>query len=57
MAYPSNWNKDENISTSDNGTQLGLVRFGTPFKNSSDRFSGNLDIKVDNITDIQPDAG
>jgi hypothetical protein len=53
-AYSSNWNKDENISTSDNSTKLYLVRFGTPFKNSSDTFSDNLDIKVDNITDNQP---
>ncbi len=56
MQYPSDWHKEENVSSgSDNNSMLvNVVRFSSPFKNTSDTTSESLDIKVDNISDIKP---
>jgi len=57
MIFPSNWNKEENLSEggSNYGKLVDVVRFSPPFENNnSDKSSENLDIKVDNISDIQP---
>ncbi len=56
MQYPSNWHKVENDSSgSDNNSMLvDVVKFTSHSKNASDTFSENLDLKVDNISDIQP---
>jgi eukaryotic-like serine/threonine-protein kinase len=56
MQYPSNWQKEENLSSdSDNDRMLvDVVKFNSPTKNASDTFSGSLDLKIDNISDIQP---
>ena len=55
IQYPFNWDKQENISSSDkNSTLTDLVRFISPFKNSSDTVAERFDIKVDNISNIQP---
>lgn len=53
--YPSNWDKQENISSSyNNSTLTDLVTFSSPFKNNSDTIAQNFDVKIDNISDIQP---
>ncbi len=56
MQYPSNWHKEENVSSaSDNNSMLvDVVKFISPTKNASDTFSESLDLKIDNISDIQP---
>jgi eukaryotic-like serine/threonine-protein kinase len=55
MQYPSNWHKEENLSSSDNNSMLvDVVKFSSPTKNASDTFSESLDLKIDNISDIQP---
>jgi len=56
MQYPSEWHKEENVSGgSDNKSMLvDVVRFSSPSKNTSDKFSESLDLRVDNISDIQP---
>ncbi len=56
MQYPSDWHKEENVSSgSDNNSMLvNVVRFSSPFKNTSDTTSESLDIKVDNISNIKP---
>ncbi len=56
MQYPSNWHKEENVSSgSDNNSKLvDVVKFISPTKNASETFSESLDLKVDNISDIQP---
>ncbi|MGB8938130.1 MAG: PsbP-related protein [Candidatus Nitrosopolaris sp.] len=56
MQYPSNWQKEENVSSgSDNKSMLvDVVKFISPTKNASDSSSESLDIKIDNISDIQP---
>ncbi len=56
MQYPSNWHKEENGSSGhDNSSMLvDVVRFSSPSKNASDTFSERLDLKVDNISDMQP---
>jgi len=56
MQYPSNWHKEENLSSgSDNNSRLvDVVKFSSPTKNASDTFSESLDLKIDNISDIQP---
>jgi eukaryotic-like serine/threonine-protein kinase len=57
MIFPSNWNKEQNLSEggSNYGKLVDIVRFSPPFENNnSDKSSENLDIKVDNISDIQP---
>jgi hypothetical protein len=55
IQYPSNWDKQENIkSSSGNSTLVDLVTFSSPFKNNSDTIAQNLDVKIDNISDIQP---
>lgn len=56
MKYPSNWHKAENLSSGhDNNSMLvDVVRFSSPSKNFSDTFSQSLDLKIDNISDIQP---
>jgi serine/threonine-protein kinase len=57
MLYPANWNKEQNISGSNsNSSKLAdIVRFSPPFENNnSDKSSENFDVKVDNISDIQP---
>jgi eukaryotic-like serine/threonine-protein kinase len=56
MQYPSNWHKEENLSSgSDNNSMLvDVVKFSSPTKNASDTLSESLDLKIDNISDIQP---
>jgi hypothetical protein len=57
MIFPSNWNKEQNLGEggSNYGKLVDIVRFSPPFENNnSDKSSENLDIKVDNISDIQP---
>jgi eukaryotic-like serine/threonine-protein kinase len=56
MQYPSDWHKEDNVSAgSDNNSMLvDVVKFSSPSKNASDTFSESLDLKVDNISDIQP---
>ncbi len=56
IQYPSDWHKEENVSSSsDNNSMLiDVVKFSSPSRNASDPFSESLDIKVDNISDIQP---
>ena len=56
MQYPSNWHKEENLSSgSDNNSMIvDVVKFSSPTKNASDTFSESLDLKIDNISDIQP---
>jgi len=56
MQYPSNWHKEQNLSSgSDNDSMLvDVVKFSSPAKNASDTFSESLDLKIDNISDIQP---
>lgn len=56
MQYPSAWHKEENVTSgSDNNSMLvDVVKFSSPSKNASDTFSESLDLKVDNISDIQP---
>jgi serine/threonine-protein kinase len=54
ILYPSNWEKQENTSSSnDNSTLADLVAFSPPFKNNSD-IVGKLIVQVDNISDIKP---
>lgn len=56
MQYPSNWHKEENVSSgSDNNSMLvDVVKFISPTKNASDTSSESFDLKIDNISDIQP---
>jgi eukaryotic-like serine/threonine-protein kinase len=55
MQYPSNWQKEDNLSGSENNSMLvDVVKFSSPTKNASDTFSESLDLKIDNISDIQP---
>lgn len=56
MQYPSNWHKEENVSSGSdkNSTLVDVVKFDSPSKNASDAFSESLDLKVDNISNIQP---
>jgi eukaryotic-like serine/threonine-protein kinase len=59
MLYPSNWNKEQNISDGgsiSNSSKLSdIVRFSPPFENNnSDKSAENFDIKVDNISDVRP---
>jgi serine/threonine-protein kinase len=54
ILYPSNWDKQENTSSSSNNSTLyDVVKFSPPLKNSSN-IIGKLAIKVDNISDIKP---
>jgi len=53
ILYPSNWDKQENSSSSNNSTLYDIVTFSPPFKNSSD-IIGKLAVKIDNISDIKP---
>ena len=54
MLYPTNWDKHENISSSNkNSTLIDLVTFGPQPNNRSDT-AGKLILKVDKISDIQP---
>jgi eukaryotic-like serine/threonine-protein kinase len=52
MQYPSNWHK-ENVNNAyvNNGMLVDIVKFSSSSKNPSNE---GLDIKVDNISDIQP---
>lgn len=52
MQYPSNWHKEENLSSSDN-MLVDVVKFISPTKNTSN-ISESFDLKVDNISDIRP---
>jgi eukaryotic-like serine/threonine-protein kinase len=57
LLYPSNWNKEANVSVSysDNSTLTDVVRFSPPFENNNpDKSSENFDVKVDDVSDIQP---
>jgi hypothetical protein len=56
MQYPSNWQKEENVSSgSDNNSMLvDVVKFISPTKNASDTSSESFDLKIDNISDLQP---
>jgi eukaryotic-like serine/threonine-protein kinase len=55
MQYPSNWHKEENLSSVSGDSMLvDVVKFISPTKNASDTFSESLDLKIDNISDIQP---
>ena len=59
MLYPTNWNEEQNISDGgsiSNSSKLAdIVRFSPPFENNnSDKSAENFDVKVDNISDIQP---
>jgi hypothetical protein len=56
MLYPSNWHKEENVSSASdkNSTLVDIVKFSSHSKNTPDRTSESLDIKVDNISDIKP---
>lgn len=54
ILYPSNWDKQENSSSSSNNSTLyDIVTFSPPLKNSSN-IIGKLAVKVDNISDIKP---
>ena len=53
ILYPSNWDKQENSSSSNNSTLYDIVTFSPPLKNSSS-IIGKVAIKVDNISDIKP---
>ncbi len=53
ILYPSNWDKQENSSSSNNSTLYDIVTFSPPLKNSSN-IIGKLAVKVDNISDIKP---
>ena len=54
IQYPSNWHK-ENVSSSDKGSTLvDVVKFVSPANNASDMFPASLDLKIDEISDIQP---
>jgi len=49
ILYPTNWDKQENTSSSSNNSTLSdVVTFSPPFKNSSD-IIGKLAVKIDNI--------
>jgi hypothetical protein len=52
MQYPSNWHK-ENVNNGyvNNSMLVDIVKFSSSSKNPSNE---GLDIKVDNISDIQP---
>lgn len=57
VLYPSNWEKEENVGSSGSGADklIDIVRFSPPFENSnSDKSAENLDVKVDDISDIKP---
>jgi hypothetical protein len=57
ILYPSSWNREENIGGSypDNSTLMDIVRFSPPFENNNaDKSSENVDVMVDDISDIQP---
>lgn len=54
ILYPSNWDKQENTSSSsDNSSIRDVVAFSPPFRNTSD-IVGKLIVQVDNILDIKP---
>lgn len=54
ILYPTNWDKQENASSSStNSTLNDIVTFSPPLKNSSD-IIGKLAVKVDDISDIKP---
>jgi hypothetical protein len=54
ILYPSNWEKQENTSSSsDNSSIRDVVAFSPPFRNTSD-IVGKLIVQVDNILDIKP---
>jgi eukaryotic-like serine/threonine-protein kinase len=54
IQYPSNWYKENVNSGSYNNSRLvDLVKFSPSSRNTSDNIE-SLDIKVDNISDIQP---
>ena len=54
ILYPSNWDKQENTSSSsDNSSIRDIVAFSPPFRNTSD-IVGKLIVQVDNILDIKP---
>jgi len=56
IPYPTNWNKEENVGNNNSNSSLtDVVRFSSPFENNNaDKSAENLDVKVDNISDIQP---
>ena len=57
VLYPSNWEKEENVGSSGSVADklIDIVRFSPPFENSnSDKSAENLDVKVDDISDIKP---
>jgi hypothetical protein len=56
ILYPSNWTKEENVGNNNSNSSLtDVVRFSPPFeKNNADKSAENFDVKVDNISDIQP---
>jgi hypothetical protein len=56
MQYPFNWHKEENVSSgNDNNSMLvDVVKFISPTKNAADTFSESLDLKIDDISDMQP---
>jgi len=56
IGIPSNWHKEENVSSASdkNSTLVDIVKFSSHSKNTPDRTSESLDIKVDNISDIKP---
>lgn len=57
MLYPSTWEKEENVGGNGSGASklIDIVRFSPPFENSSsDKSAENLDVKVDDVSDIKP---
>ena len=57
ILYPSDWNKEEIVGHGNfsNSSLTDVVRFSPPFENnSSEKSSENLDVKVDDVSDIQP---
>jgi hypothetical protein len=56
ILYPTYWNKEENVgNNSSNSSLTEVVRFSPPFENkNTDKSAENLNVKVDNISDIQP---
>ena len=54
MQYPSNWQKEENVTSDNKSMLVDVVKFISPTKNASDPSSESLDIKIDNISDMQP---
>ncbi len=56
MQYPSNWHKEENSGSDNDSMLVDVVKFISPTKNDSDTFSERFDLKIDNISDMQPIA-